>query len=50
MADFPARRIDDREARAELALAAEVVGDAAGVLARRFQLVEQLRDQAAKSK
>ena len=41
MPDFPARRIDDREHRPELALAAQVVGDAPGVLARGFQRLDK---------
>lgn len=38
MPDFPAWRVDDRKLRAELALPAEVVGEAARVLARGAQL------------
>jgi hypothetical protein len=34
MTDFPARRIDDRELRPELALAGEIVRDAPGVVPR----------------
>jgi hypothetical protein len=37
MADLPARRIDDRELRAELAAAAKIVGDPPGVLSRPAQ-------------
>jgi hypothetical protein len=50
MPDFPTRRIDDRELRAELALAAEVVGDAPEVRARRAQLFDQFGRHAAESK
>lgn len=38
MPDFPAWRIDDRKLRAQLALPAEVVREAARVLARGAQL------------
>jgi hypothetical protein len=41
MPDFPARRIDDREHWPELTLSAQVVGDAPGVLARRFQRLDK---------
>jgi hypothetical protein len=41
MADFPPRRVDDRELWAELAIAREVVGDAPG----SFAGIAQLRDQ-----
>src|SRR5262245_4915605 len=41
MTYLPARRIDDREPRPELALAGEVVGDAPGAAAGRPQLLEQ---------
>jgi hypothetical protein len=37
MPDLPARRIDDRELRPELALAGKVIGDAARMLACFFQ-------------
>ena len=41
MPDFPARRIDDRELRPELALAGEIVGDAARVRPRGAQPFHQ---------
>jgi hypothetical protein len=37
MPDLPARRIDDRELRAELALAGEIVGEAPCMVPRRSQ-------------
>ena len=42
MPHFPARRIDDREQRAELALAGEVVDHAPRALARCAQVPDQL--------
>jgi hypothetical protein len=41
MPDLPARRIDDREQRPELALAAEAVRDGAGARAAGAQLGDQ---------
>ena len=41
MTEFPARRVDDRKLRAELALTRQVVGDAPRMLAGGAQLLGQ---------
>ncbi len=41
MTDFPARRVDDRELRTELALARQIVGEAPRMLAGGAQLLGQ---------
>ena len=49
MTDFPARRIDDREHRAELALAFEIVGDKPGTAARVAELCKEIGAHAFES-
>ena len=50
MADLPARRVDEREPRTELARAAQAVGHAAQVRARGAKLLDQRLRHASESK